>query len=84
VLLNALVVVTLTETTTKNYLAERIVQNPQAIVEMRPSQLLQPSGQQQQAQPRIENENRPAPAATANRPASSNSNTGAVSNANKR
>jgi len=54
VLLNALVVVTLTETTTKNYLAERIVQNPQAIVEMRPSQLLQTSGQQQQAQPRIE------------------------------
>jgi parvulin-like peptidyl-prolyl isomerase len=85
VLLNALVVVTLTETTTKNYLAERIVQNPQAIVEMRPSQLLQPSGQQQQqAQPRIENENRPAPAATANRPVSSNSNSGAVSNANKR
>ena len=51
VLLNALVVVTLTETTTKNYLAERIVQNPQSIIEMRPSQLLQPSGQQQQAQP---------------------------------
>jgi parvulin-like peptidyl-prolyl isomerase len=84
VLLNALVVVTLTESTTKNYLAERIVQNPQAIVEMRPSQLLQPSGQQQQAQPRIENENRPAPAANANRPASSNSNTGAASNSNKR
>jgi parvulin-like peptidyl-prolyl isomerase len=86
VLLNALVVVTLTETTTKNYLAERIVQNPQAIVEMRPSQLLQPSGQQQQAQPRIENENRsvPAPAPNSNRPASSNSNSGAVSNGNRR
>lgn len=84
VLLNALVVVTLTETTTKNYLAERIVQNPQAIVEMRPSQLLQPSGQQQQAQPRIENENRAAPAPSATRPASSNSNTSAVSNGNKR
>jgi len=83
VLLNALVVVTLTETTTKNYLAERIVQNPQAIVEMRPSQLLQPSGQQQ-AQPRIENENRSVPAPNSNRPASSNSNTGAVSNGNKR
>ena len=84
VLLNALVVVTLTETTTKNYLAERIVQNPQAIVEMRPSQLLQPSGQQQQAQPRIENENRSVPAPSSNRPASSNSNTGAASNGNKR
>lgn len=83
VLLNALVVVTLTETTTKNYLAERIVQNPQAMVEMRPSQLLQPSGQQQ-AQPRIENENRAAPAPSSNRPASSNSNTGTVSNGNKR
>ncbi|MEK6324504.1 MAG: SurA N-terminal domain-containing protein [Acidobacteriota bacterium] len=84
VLLNALVVVTLTETTTKNYLAERIVQNPQAIVEMRPSQLLQPSAQQQ-AQPRIENENRSAPAASnSNRPASSNANTAAVSNGNKR
>ena len=84
VLLNALVVVTLNETTTKNYLAERIVQNPQAIVEMRPSQLLQPSGQQQQAQPRIENENRAAAAPSSNRPASSNSNTSAVSNGNKR
>lgn len=84
VLLNALVVVTLTETTTKNFLAERIVQNPQAIVEMRPSQLLQPSGQPQQAQPRIENENRSAPAPSANRAASSNANTGAVSNGNRR
>lgn len=85
VLLNALVVVTLSESTIKNLLAERIVQNPQSIVEMRPSQLLQPTGQQQQqAQPRIENENRSTPAPSANRPASSNSNTGAVSNANRR
>lgn len=84
VLLNALVVVTLTETTIKNNLAERIVQNPQTIVEMRPSQLLQPSGQPQQAQPRIENENHSVPAPSSNRPASSNSNTGAVSNPNKR
>jgi len=84
VLLNALVVVTLTETTTKNYLAERIVQNPQSIIEMRPSQLLQPSGQQQQAQPRIENENQAAPAAGPNRSASSNTNKAAVTNGNKR
>jgi len=83
VLLNALVVVTLTETTTKNYLAERIVQNPQSIIEMRPSQLLQPSGQQQQAQPRIENENQAAPAAGPNRSASSNTNKAAVTNGNK-
>lgn len=85
VLLNALVVVTLSESTIKNLLAERIVQNPQSIVEMRPSQLLQPTGQQQQqAQPRIENENRSTPTTSANRPASSNSNTGAASNANRR
>lgn len=84
VLLNALVVVTLNETTIKNYLAERIVQNPQTIVEMRPSQLLQPSGQQEQAQPRIENENRSVPAPGSNRPASSNSNTAPASNGNKR
>jgi parvulin-like peptidyl-prolyl isomerase len=76
VLLNALVLVTLSESTTKNYLAERIVQNPQTIVEMRPSQLLQQAAQQQQAQPRIENENssaKPTPP-SANKPASSNSN----------
>ncbi|MEK6408841.1 MAG: SurA N-terminal domain-containing protein [Acidobacteriota bacterium] len=85
VLLNALVLVTLSETTTKNYLAERIVQNPQTIVEMRPSQLLQQAAQQQQAQPRIENENRAAqPAPSSNRPAPSNSNKAATLNSNKR
>jgi parvulin-like peptidyl-prolyl isomerase len=83
VLLNALVLVTLADTTTKNYLAERIIQNPQTIIEMRPSQLLEKAGEQrQQSQPRIENENQ-APAATANRPASS-SNSAAASNGNKR
>ncbi len=80
VLLNALVLVTLSESTIKNYLAERIVQNPQTIVEMRPSQLLQ---QPKQSQPRIENENQ-APSAGANRPAPSNANKSAVTNANKR
>ncbi|HXU39752.1 MAG TPA: SurA N-terminal domain-containing protein [Blastocatellia bacterium] len=79
VLLNALVLVTLSETTTKNYLAERIIQSPQTIVEMRPSQLLQQAAQQQ-PQPRIENENQP-PATNSNRlpsnanRAASNSNT---------
>ena len=82
ILLQALVLVTLAETTTKNMLAERIVQNPQSIVEMRPSQLLESSQNQQQPQPRIENQNRPA--ANANRPASSASNANArPANANK-
>jgi parvulin-like peptidyl-prolyl isomerase len=80
VLLNALVLVTLAETTTKNYLAERIIQNPQTIVEMRPSQLLQQAAQQQ-PQPRIENENQ-SPAANSNRPPS-NANRAAASNGNK-
>jgi hypothetical protein len=81
VLLKALVMVTLAETTTKNYLAERIIQNPQTIVEMRPSQLLQQAAQQQ-PQPRIENENQ-SPAASSNRPPS-NANRAALSNSNKR
>lgn len=82
VLLNALVLVTLSESSIKNYLAERIVQNPQSIVEMRPSQLLQQANPQQ-PQPRIENENRAAPPANANRPASSNANAPAA-NGNRR
>ncbi|HSB09060.1 MAG TPA: SurA N-terminal domain-containing protein [Blastocatellia bacterium] len=77
VLLNALVMVTLAETSIKNYLAERIVQNPQTIVEMRPSQLLQEAGSknQPQPQPRFENENKPAsgPSNTA-KPATANAN----------
>ncbi len=81
VLLNALVLVTLSETTTKNYLAERIIQNPQTIVEMRPSQLLQQAAQQQ---PRIENENQSAPAANSNRPVPPAANKSAASNGNKR
>ena len=81
VLLNALVMVTLAETTIKNLLAERIVQNPQTIVEMRPSQLLQQAGSKTQpaaaTQPRFENENKPAPA-------QSNTAKPAAANANKR
>jgi parvulin-like peptidyl-prolyl isomerase len=83
VLLNALVLVTLSESTIKNYLAERIVQNPQSIIEMRPSQLLQ-QATPKQSQPRIENENQAAPAAGPNSPASSNTNKAAVTNGNKR
>ncbi|MEK6304274.1 MAG: SurA N-terminal domain-containing protein [Acidobacteriota bacterium] len=82
ILLQALVLVTLAETTTKNMLAERIVQNPQSIVEMRPSQLLESSQSQQQAPPRLENQNRPA--ANENRPAASAANANArPANANK-
>lgn len=86
VLLNALVVVTMTETAVKNYLAERVVQNPQTIVEMRPSQLLQQATPQHpQPQPRIENENRSVlPPPNSNRPASSNANKAAASNGNRR
>jgi hypothetical protein len=84
VLQAALVTVAMTETEIKNLFAERILSDPKTIGQMRPSQLLQPSGQQQQAQPRIENENRSVPAPNSNRPPSSNSNSGAVSNANKR
>jgi hypothetical protein len=83
VLLNALVLVTLSESTIKNYLAERIVQNPQSIIEMRPSQLLQ-QATPKQPQPRIENENQAAPAVGPNSPASSNANKPAVTNGNKR
>jgi parvulin-like peptidyl-prolyl isomerase len=82
ILLQALVLITLAETSTKNMLAERIVQNPQSIVEMRPSQLLESSQSQQQAQPRIENQNQPA--ANTNRPAASAANANArPSNSNR-
>lgn len=78
---NALVVVTIAEANVKNYLAERIVNDPQTIIEMRPSQLLQQAAQQQ-PQPRIENENQAAPAAAG--PAQSNANKTTAANSNKR
>ena len=79
ILLNALVANVVNESGVKNYLAERIVQNPQIISEMKPSELLnqsKPQQQPQQPQPRFENQNR-APA-NANRPAA-NTNAGAAS-----
>jgi peptidyl-prolyl cis-trans isomerase SurA len=89
-LLNALVVLAVNEAGVKNYLAERIVQNPQTIVEMRPSQLLQQAAsnsQPQQPQQRFENQNQSRPAPTnGNRAASSNANNNsrpASSNANR-
>lgn len=85
VLLNALVLTAVTDAGVKNHLAERIVQNPQTIVEMRPSQLLVNSQQQQSQQPqsRTENQNQAAPAAAnSNRAASSNANTNSAAKAN--
>jgi parvulin-like peptidyl-prolyl isomerase len=82
-LLNALLLVAVSESDVKNYLAEQIVKNPQTIVEMRPSQLLEQAAQQnqQQQQPRFENQNRAAAPANSNtnRSASSNANTAASS-----
>ena len=78
ILLNALVLNAVNEAGVKNYLAERIVQNPQMISEMKPSELLnqsQPQQSQQPSPPRFENQNK-APA-NANRPAA-NANTGAT------
>ena len=78
ILLNALVVNVVNEAGVKNYFAERIVQNPQIISEMKPSQLLDQTQQrpQQPAQPRFENQNQTP--ANANRPAA-NANAGAAS-----
>ena len=74
ILLQALMMVAMAEVSIKNLLAERIVNNPQTIVELRPSPLLEqsssPSQPQQQPQPRIENENK-SPATT---PAAGNAN----------
>jgi parvulin-like peptidyl-prolyl isomerase len=80
VLWNALGLVAMNEAGVKNYLAVQIVENPQTIVEMRPSQLLEQSARQQQQQPRFENNNQAAPVnSNASRPTSSNANTAARS-----
>jgi parvulin-like peptidyl-prolyl isomerase len=90
VLLNALLQKAMSEAGIKNYLAERIVENPKTIVEIQPSVLLKQSSeanqQPQQPQPRFENENRAAqPAAgNTNRATSTNANRApATSNANR-
>ncbi|HEY9231488.1 MAG TPA: SurA N-terminal domain-containing protein, partial [Blastocatellia bacterium] len=66
ILLNALMLNAVNEAGVKNYLAERIVQNPQIISEMKPSELLNQSpknpaqprpAQPQTPQPRFENQN---------------------------
>lgn len=83
VLQNALLMFVLTETEVKNYLAQRVLDNPKSVVEMRPSLLLQQAKESQpQQQPRFENENQAS--GNANRPASSNSNSSAAGNTNSR
>jgi parvulin-like peptidyl-prolyl isomerase len=84
VLMTALLMVALSESNAKNFLAERIVENPKSIVEMKPSALLSaaPQTQQAQPQPRVENQNQAAPAANANRPAAANANSAKPATAN--
>lgn len=88
ILLQALKMVAMAEVSVKNLFAERIVNNPQTIVELRPSPLLEQSNSTQtQQQPRIENENQNKPAsrdaANANKSGASNTNS-AGGNANRR
>jgi len=85
VLITALIMIAKSEATVKNFMAERLLTNPQTIVQMRPSALLDQSGRTpppQQPSPRIENENQNKPAANANS-APSNANRPAASNANR-
>ena len=76
VLITSLIMIAKSEATVKNLLAERIHADPQTIVQMRPSALLEQPGrasQPQQPAPRIENENQNKPASNANRaPANAN------------
>ena len=88
VLLNALVLDATAEADIKNLFAKRLVENPKAIVELRPSELLmnsKPAQQPQQPQQRFENVNQPAstPAANANQAAPSNANRPSEANPNR-
>ncbi|HEY6330690.1 MAG TPA: SurA N-terminal domain-containing protein [Blastocatellia bacterium] len=76
VLLNALLFATLSETASKNYLADRIVQNPETMIMVKPSELLGPGAPLPQPSPRIENENQ-----SGNQPAGPAGN--ALKNSNK-
>ena len=69
VLMTALIMVAKSEATVKYTLPERLLANPQTIVQMRPSALLDQPGtasQPQQPAPRIENENQNKPASNSN------------------
>ncbi len=85
VLLQSIVVLALAESNIKNYMIERVVEDPKRISEMKPSALLQQAMQQQpqqtQPQPRVvdqnatNNSNTAAPKANTNaRPATGNTN----------
>ncbi|MGH9764574.1 MAG: hypothetical protein ACREAC_27375, partial [Blastocatellia bacterium] len=56
VLLSALISVTLAEATVKNYLADRIVSNPDTMVMMKPSKLLEQLKPAPQPTPRLEDQ----------------------------
>lgn len=89
VLMNALLLVSLSQSNPRNYLAERIVEDPKRIVEMKPSALLTQAAQQQPQQPqqRVENQNQSTPAAAnANKSAAANANSAkpAAANSNQK
>ncbi|HKV39190.1 MAG TPA: SurA N-terminal domain-containing protein [Blastocatellia bacterium] len=83
VLLNALIMVALAETTVKNYLADRIVSNPDTITMVKPSKLLELNKPPDQPEPHIENENASSPQTPSGGDASASSNRRRSSNANK-
>jgi parvulin-like peptidyl-prolyl isomerase len=85
VLMSALVMVARAAANVKNHLAERVLESPQAIVQMRPSLLLDQANKATpppQPEPRIENENQSKPS-NSNSAASGNSNRPAASNTNR-
>ena len=64
VLWNAVLRAATAEASIKNYLADRIVENPETVVTMKPSELAAPTTVPEQPQPRFENRNAgPAPSA---------------------
>ena len=58
VLWDALLRAATTESSIKNFLADRIVDNPESVVMMKPSELVSPTLAPEQPQPRFENQNR--------------------------
>jgi parvulin-like peptidyl-prolyl isomerase len=85
VLMSALVMVARAEANVKNHLAERVLESPQTIVQMRPSLLLEQATKATpppQPEPRIEPENQSKPS-NSNRATPGNSNRPAASNTNR-
>ncbi len=85
VLLSALLAVAMGETTIKNHLAERLIEHPESMVQMKPSALLEQAAQPQQQQPRMVDESQ---VKNSNQPRTANSNGSSsnrpVSNSNKK